>query len=160
MTRTHKTYISVLAAGVATLAIASSAIAADYSSVNALVADQGAAATEPSGYSSPAAIVGDGGAKGTQADRSSVNAITGDRQPSRSDHPATAASIGQSSLSSIVGPEGASSPNAPSPSPVTTADRFDWSDAVIGAGVTLALALTTVLLLGTTRRRTRVEPSV
>ena len=160
MTSTRKSYISVLAAGAATLAIASSAMAADSSSVNALVGDHGSAATQPSGYSSPTALVGGGEPEEGAADYSSVTAVIGE-SASRQRAPLTsAASNSRSSLTSILGPGGVVSPTPVSAPVAGSSDGFDWADALVVVGISLGLALTAALLLGVTRRRTRVEPSV
>lgn len=160
MTRTRKAFISVLAAGAMTMAITASAVAADYSSVNALVGDQSSVAAEPSGYSSPNAIVGDDAAVGSPTDHSSVTAIMGDRKPSQGGPVSTVASDSPSSLNSIVGPDDVTSASPLSPPSASSSDGFDWGDALLGAAITLGLALTIALLLGTTQRRTRVEPSI
>jgi hypothetical protein len=145
MTPIRKTLITVLATSAVTVAIASSAMAADYSSVSALVGDQQSATA--GGYSSPNAIVGatEAGqsvAGQSPADYSSVNAIVGEREARESG----------------LGPAGVTSPV--SSASAGSSGGFDWGDALIGAGVTLGLALTTALMLGMTRRRTRVEPGV
>jgi hypothetical protein len=160
MTRTRKTFITVLATCAVSVAIGSTAIAADYSTVKALVGDRQSATAEPSGYSSPNAIVGGGEAEESLADHSSVNAIIGDRTPGQSVQSSTPTSDGASSLNSILGHDGVTSPSPVSPASAGSSNGFDWGDALIGAGAALGLALTTALLLGMTRRRTRVEPGV
>jgi hypothetical protein len=160
MTRIRKTLISVLATSAVTVAIGSSAMAAEYSSVSALVGGQESATAPLNGHSSVNAIVGDGKVGERPTDHSSVNAITGDRVSSQKSLSRPAASASPSSVSSILGPDGVTRPSPVSPASTGSPDGFDWGDALIGAGVTLGLALTTALMLGMTRRRTRVEPSV
>jgi hypothetical protein len=130
MNRTTTTLISVLAAGAMALAFGSVAMASDYSSVSATV---GAPTQDEEGYSSPAALVG-----GDQA---------GD----------TGSAGG--SLTAIMGSDGVGSAPVPESTVAISSDSFDWTDALIGAAVSLGLALTTFLLVGAMRRRTRVEPS-
>jgi hypothetical protein len=139
MTPIRKTLITVLAGAAVTVAIGSSAMAADYSSVSALVGDQ--QSTTAGGYSSPNAIVGTEAGQ-SAADYTSVNAIVGERE------------VRESGL----GPAGVTRPVSSASS--GSSGGFDWGDALIGAGVTLGLALTTALMLAMTRRRTRVEPGV
>ncbi len=104
MTRTGKVFISVLVTGAMTMAITASAVAADYSSVSALVGDQSSAAAEPSGYSSLNAIVGADGSGASPAGPSSATATKGDRNPTQSRPVSAGASGNGSSLNSIVGP--------------------------------------------------------
>ena len=157
MTRIKRTLVSVLAICAVTATIDSTAMAADHSSVNALVGSKESAVAEPRGYSSPTAIIGGGQAGQSRADYSSVNAIVGDRAVGHDDPARVAASGSHTSLNSIVGAEGVTGPDplsAPSAGPT---DGFDWADALVGAAIVLGLALTTVLLAAT-RRRTKVEP--
>jgi hypothetical protein len=133
MTRTTTTLISVLAASAMTLALSSVAIASEYSSVSAIVGPSTQGEAEPGGYSSPVALVG-----GDEA--SEVGSVT-------------------DSVSAIAGPANVTSPPATQTSATTSSDAFDWADALIGAAVSLGLALTTAMAVGVMRRRTRVEPS-
>lgn len=158
MTRIRKTLVSVLAICAVTAAFSSTAMAADSTSVNALVGDQGPAVAEPGGYSSPTAIIGGEEVGPTRADYSSVNAIVGDRPVGHDDPARVGASEGSTSLNSIVGADGVTSPSPVSAPSAGTTDGFDWTDALVGAAVVLGLALCTVLLLATMRRRTRIEP--
>jgi hypothetical protein len=143
MTRIRMTLVSVLVTGLVTIGVGSTAWAAGYSSVSALV-----------GPAEPA----------TTDDYSSISAIMGDRESSQSGPgsptDADRSSTYGSSLNAVLGADGQPSPSttlvsAPS---AGSSDSFDWGDAAIGAGITLGLALTTALMLGVTRRRTRVEP--
>jgi hypothetical protein len=168
MTTIRKTLITVLATSAVTVAIGSSAMADDYSSVSALVGDQQAA--RASGYSSPNAIVGateagQSAAGQSAADYSSPTAIVGATEAGQS---AGQSAADYSSVNAIVGEREARESglglagvtSAVSSAPSGSSGGFDWGDALIGAGVTVGLALTTALMLGMMRRRTRVEPSV
>jgi hypothetical protein len=130
MTRTTTTLISVLAAGAMALAFGSVAMASDYSSVSATVGAPTEDAGQAEAYSSPAALVGGGEAGSAEG-----------------------------SLTAIMGSDGVTSAPVPEATVATSSDSFDWTDALIGGAVSLGLALTTFLLVGAMRRRTRVEPS-
>jgi hypothetical protein len=141
MTRITKTLISVLATLAMTVGAGSSAMAADYSSANAALGDQ---------QSAPA----------PQGDNSSVSAIVGDRDSTQSGSSSPTVSTSPSSPNSIIGSDGATNPTVIGSAPQSGSDGFDWSDALIGAGVAFGLALTAALMLRGARRSTRVEPSV
>jgi hypothetical protein len=59
------------------------------------------------------------------------------------------------------GPGGIEQPPATTPvsSPHATGDQFDWADAALGAGITMAMVAIGGAALLTLRRRTAVSPS-
>jgi hypothetical protein len=159
MTRITKIMISVLAAGAMTVGAGSSAVAADYSSVNAALADQQPGTAPQGDYGSVNAMLG--GEQSTPAPQSgpsSVNAIVGDRGSTQSGSLKPTASTSPSFPNSILGSDRATSPTVVGSAPENDSHGFHWGDALIGAGITFGLALTVALMVGVARRRTRVEP--
>src|SRR5918994_4224001 len=134
MTRITKALISVLATLAITVGAGSSAMAADYSSANAALGDQ---------QSAPA----------PQGDNSSVNAIVGDRGSTQSGSLKPTASTSPSFPNAILGSDRATSPTVVGSAPENGSHGFAWGDALIGAGITLGLALTVALMFGVARRR-------
>jgi hypothetical protein len=163
--------VIALALGVCALAIPASA----------------SAYTDPgSGYASANAITG-GSEQSSQppgdSDHSSVNAITGGSDdPGQSAGAAaagnarrTSTELGQStagsqsasvqpphgadysSVSAITGPS--SEPTLVSGSPASAADGFDWGDAALGAGATIALVALGGAALVAVRRRAAMSPT-
>jgi hypothetical protein len=150
MTRTNAALMSVIAILVTAFTAVPAAASDGYESVSAITGPTQSSGEQPSGYESVSAITGPIESESSPAGFSSLASIAGpESQP-----PVAERSDGYSSLASVVGPG-----QAPTPSvEVSESSGFDWGDALVGALVTMALAL---MAFGSARliahRRSTVE---